>query len=79
MFWERMSGQQEQDSNPGGWKKGRFITLVDQYTGSLQKWHRPHSSGLRGFLCLRMWKQASRKAKADVAVSLSLGGYNISH
>jgi hypothetical protein len=26
-----MSDQQEQDSNPGGWKKGRFITLLGQH------------------------------------------------
>jgi hypothetical protein len=26
-----MLDQQEQDSNPGGWRKGKFITLVDQH------------------------------------------------
>jgi hypothetical protein len=26
-----MLDQQEQDSNPGGWKKGRFITLAGQH------------------------------------------------
>jgi hypothetical protein len=30
------------------------------------------------FLCFRMWKQ-TRGKDADMAVSLSLGGYNISH
>jgi hypothetical protein len=32
----RMSDQQEKDSNPGGWRKGIFITLVGQHPGSLQ-------------------------------------------
>jgi hypothetical protein len=32
-----------------------------------------------GFLCFKMWKQASGKDKNRVSVSLSLGGYNISH
>jgi hypothetical protein len=36
---ERMSDEQEQDSNPGGWRKGRFIMLVGQHSGSHQKWH----------------------------------------
>jgi hypothetical protein len=27
----RMSDQPEQDSNPGGWRKGRFITLAGQH------------------------------------------------
>jgi hypothetical protein len=26
-----MSDQWEQDSNPGGWRKGRFITLAGQH------------------------------------------------
>jgi hypothetical protein len=43
-----MSDQREQDSNPGGWRKGRFIMLAGQHPGSLQKWQ----LNTVGLLCL---------------------------
>jgi hypothetical protein len=75
----RMSDQREQDSNPGGWRKGRFIMLAGQHPVSLQKWHQPCSPQLWGFYAAECRNKQVGRTKADVAVSLSLGGYNISH
>jgi hypothetical protein len=75
----RMSDHREQDSNPGGWRKGRFIMLVGQHPGSLQKWHQPCSSMLRGFYASEYGSKQAGTTKADVAFSLSLGGYNLSY
>jgi hypothetical protein len=75
----RVLDQQEQDSNPGGWRKGRFITLVGQHPGSLQKWHRPLSSRLQEFYALECRSKQAGRTKANVAVSLLLRGYNISY
>jgi hypothetical protein len=72
-----MSDQQEEDSNPGGWRKGSFIMLVGQLPGTLQKWHQPHSSGLQGFYASECRSKQAGKTKADIAVNLSLVSYNI--
>jgi hypothetical protein len=73
-----MSDQQEQYSNPGDWRKGRFITLVGQHL-DISKMALAPQLRAAGVLCLRMQKETSRRTKADVTVSLLLGGYNISH
>jgi hypothetical protein len=69
----------EQDSNLCGWRKGRFITLAGQHPGSLQKWHRPHSSRLWGFYASECRSKQAGRTKANVAISLLLGGYNLSY
>jgi hypothetical protein len=74
-----MSDHREQDSNPGGRRKGRFITLAGQHPGSFQKWHWPCSSGLRGFYASECRSKQVGRTKVDMAVSLSLGGYNIAY
>jgi hypothetical protein len=63
---ERISDQQEQDSNPGGWRKGRFIMLVGQHPGTLQKWNLPHSSRLQGFYASECRSKQVRRTKANV-------------
>jgi hypothetical protein len=65
--------QQEQDSNPGGWRKEKFIMLVGQHQES-PKWHQ-----LRDFYSSECGSKQLERTKADMAVSLSLGGYNISY
>jgi hypothetical protein len=75
----RMLDQQEQDSNLGGWRKERFITQVCQNPGSFQIWHQPCSSRLWGFYASECGSKQVGRTKTDVAVSLSLGGYNISY
>jgi hypothetical protein len=47
--------------------------------GSLQKWHWRGNSGLWGFYFSECRSKQVGRTKADVAVSLSLGGYNVSH
>jgi hypothetical protein len=47
--------------------------------GSLQKWHQPLTSGPWGFYASGCRSKQAGRTKADVAVSLSLGGYNISY
>jgi hypothetical protein len=42
--------QQEQDSNPGGWRKGRFIMQVGQDPGSLQNGTGPLAQGCGVFI-----------------------------
>jgi hypothetical protein len=74
-----MSDQREQDSNPGGWRKGRFIMLAGQHLDLSQKWHQPHSSRLWGFYASECRNKQARRTKANMAVSLLLGGYNISY
>jgi hypothetical protein len=37
----KMKKKKEQDSNPGRWRKGRFIMLAGQHSGSVHKWHQP--------------------------------------
>jgi hypothetical protein len=59
----RMLVQREQDSNPGGWRKGRFITLEGQHLDRSKNGTGPVAQGC-GVLCLSMWKQASRKDKS---------------
>jgi hypothetical protein len=64
---------------PGGWRKGRFITPVGHHPGSLQKWHQPCSSRLRGFYASECRSKQAGRTTINVAVSLSLGGYSISY
>jgi hypothetical protein len=59
----RMLDQREQDSNTGGWRKGRFITLAGQHLDRSKNGTSPVAQGCR-VLCLSMWKQASRKDKS---------------
>jgi hypothetical protein len=47
--------------------------------GSLQKWHWPCSSWLRGFYVSECGSKQAGRTKADVAVSLLLRGYNLSY
>jgi hypothetical protein len=75
----RMSDQREQNSSPGGWRKGRFITLGCQNPGSFQTWHQLRSSRLQGFYASECGSKQAGRTKADVAVSLSLGHYSIPH
>jgi hypothetical protein len=74
----RMSSQGKQDSNPGGWRKGRFITLADQHLDISKNDTGLIAQGCRVFM-LRMWKQASKKDKSRCGISLLLGGCNISY
>jgi hypothetical protein len=55
----KIMDQREQDSNPDGWRKGRFMYASVPHL-DLSKM----APDLVGFLCLRMWKQASRKDKS---------------
>jgi hypothetical protein len=59
-----MSDQREQDSNPGGCRKGRFIMLAGQHLDLSPKMALALQLKSVGFLSLRMWKQASRKDKS---------------
>jgi hypothetical protein len=66
-----MSDQQEQDSNPDSWRKGKFIVLAGQHLDISKNGTSPIAQGCGS-------KQVGR-TKADLAVSLSLGGYNLPH
>jgi hypothetical protein len=70
--------QREQDSSPGGWRKGRFIMLAGQYPGSPEM-ALACSSRLWDFYASEFGSKQVGRTKADVAVSFSLGGYNVSH
>jgi hypothetical protein len=59
----RMSDKWEQDSNPGDWRKGRFLRLAGQHLDLSKNGTGPVPQGCR-FLCLRMRKQASGKDKS---------------
>jgi hypothetical protein len=61
----RMLDQREQDSNPGGWRKERFIMLADQHLDLSKNGTSLAAQGC-GFLCLRMRKQASGKDKSTL-------------
>jgi hypothetical protein len=74
-----MLGQQEQDSNPDGWRKGRFITLADQHLDLSKNGTSPAAQGCGVFNASECRSKQAGRTKADVAVSLSLGGYNISY
>jgi hypothetical protein len=67
------------ENKTGGWRKGRFITLAGQNPGSLQKWHQPLSSRLWCFYASECGSKQEGRTKADVGVSFSLGGYNVSY
>jgi hypothetical protein len=71
--------QQEQDSNPGGWRKGRFIMLAGQHLDRSKNGTDPVAQGCGGFYASECGSKQAGRAKADVAVSLSVGGYHISH
>jgi hypothetical protein len=67
------------DSNPGGWRKGRFITLVGQHLDLSKNGNGPAAEGCRVFYASECRSKQVGRTKADVAVSLLLGGYNISY
>jgi hypothetical protein len=46
----RTSDQQEQDSNPGDWRKGRFITLVGQHLNLSKNGTGPVAQGCGDFM-----------------------------
>jgi hypothetical protein len=46
----RMSDQREQDSNPGGWRKGRFITLAGQHLDLSKNGTSPITQGCGVFM-----------------------------
>jgi hypothetical protein len=45
-----MLDQQEQDSNPGGWRKRRFITLTGQHLDLSKNGTSPVAQGCRVFM-----------------------------
>jgi hypothetical protein len=75
----RMLDQWGQDSNPGGLKKGRFITLAGQHLDLSKNGTSPAAQGCGVFNASECGTKQVGRTKADMAVSLSLGGYNISH
>jgi hypothetical protein len=46
----RMLDQREQDSNPGGWRKGRFIMLQGQHLDLSKNGTGPIAQGCRVFM-----------------------------
>jgi hypothetical protein len=54
------------------------LLLADQHLDLSKKWHRPHSSRLWGFYASECRSKQAGRTKADLAVSLLLGGCNVS-
>jgi hypothetical protein len=62
------------------WLEERKIYYMSRPApGSLQKWHWPSSSGLQSFYASKCGSKQPARTKAYMAVSLSLGSYNISY
>jgi hypothetical protein len=74
------NGPVRRDSKPDAWRKGIFIYASGSAAGSLLKGqHWPFSSGLLGFYASECGSKQAGRTRADGAVSLLLGGYNVSH
>jgi hypothetical protein len=63
---------------PRWFEERKIYYASEPAPGSLQKWHLPYSSGLQGFYASECGSKQAGRTKADMAVSLLLGGYNIS-